>query len=376
MLARLGGDEFAIIQTEPGGDQVRVTGPADCREPAIVLANRILEQFKQPFDLGTEKVFVGSSIGISLAPADGCEPDDLLKKADLALYETKSHGRNGYSFYEPRMIAMANERQQLEADMHLALVRGEFEMHYQPIVDAQTLNLVAMEALTRWRHPLHGLIPASRFIELAEDTGLINPLGEWALRQACQDAMSWPEQIAVSVNVSAVQFRRSDVLEIALLALVESGLPPERLEIEVSETVLMEKDRNCIAVLNQFRNVGVSIALDDFGTGYSSLSYLTMFAFDKIKIDRSFTREIGKRADCTAVFSAIVGLGRTLGLEIVAEGVETEQQLALVRAIGVPQAQGYLFGQPKPLADIDFAAGHRSPAPAWTCGQAADSEVA
>jgi diguanylate cyclase (GGDEF)-like protein len=354
ILARLGGDEFAIIQSESRDDETHIKVPKDSHEAAIVLANRILEQFKQPFDLGGNKVFVGTSIGISLAPADGSEPDDLIKKADLALYETKSSGRNGYSFFDPWMMAEADERHQLEADMRVALARGEFELHYQPIVDAQTRNIVGMEALVRWRHPVHGLILPGRFIGLAEDTGLINPLGEWVLHHACQDAMAWPEHVTVAVNLSAVQFRKSNLLDVVLCALVDSGLPPERLEVEVTETVLLEKESDYITVLHQLRNVGVSVALDDFGTGYSSLSYLKTFRFDKIKIDRSFTRDIGERSDCAAIVCSIVGLGRSLGLLTTAEGVETEQQLDLVRAAGVAQAQGYLFGRPKPFAELDF----------------------
>jgi diguanylate cyclase (GGDEF)-like protein len=354
LLTRLGGDEFAMIQTLPPDGDPRSDDPADGRQAPAALAGRVLAQFRQPFDLGGHNVVVGSSIGIALAPADGSASDELLKKADLALYETKMSGSNGYRFFEPRMTAAANERLQLEADLRGGLARGEFELHYQPVVDARTLDTVAMEALVRWRHPLHGLILPGRFIAVAEDSGLINPLGEWVVRQACLDAMSWPRHVAVAVNLSAVQFRQSTLIDVVLGALVDSGLPAERLEIEVTETVLIGADSECIAMLHQLRSAGVSVALDDFGTGYSSLSYLKMFRFDKIKIDRSFTQEIGERADCAAIVCSIAGLGRSLGLVTTAEGVETEQQLELVRAAGVSQAQGYLFGRPVPFALVEL----------------------
>jgi diguanylate cyclase (GGDEF)-like protein len=357
LLARLGGDEFAIIQSLPGDDGQRGDAPDDPRQASASLAGRVVAQFKQPFNLGGHSVFVGSSIGIALAPADASEPDDLLMKADLALYEAKTSGSNGYRFFEPRMMAVANERLQLEADLRGGLARGEFELHYQPIVDARTLDTVAMEALVRWRHPQHGLILPGRFIDVAEDSGLINPLGEWVLHQACRDAMSWPRHVAVAVNLSAVQVRQSALIDVVLGALVESGLPAERLELEVTETVLIGQDSDCIAMLHQLRNAGVSVALDDFGTGYSSLSYLKMFQFDKIKIDRSFTQEIGERADCAAIVCSIAGLGRSLGLATTAEGVETEQQLELVRAAGVTLAQGYLFGRPVPFAEVELESG-------------------
>jgi diguanylate cyclase (GGDEF)-like protein len=349
MLARLGGDEFAIVQTE---SRSGFTGDDNNREAAASLARRLLMQFKQPFDLGGHKASVGASIGISLAPADGGELTDLLKKADLALYETKSSGRGAYSFFDPRMMAASDERHQLETDMRLALTRGEFELHYQPIVDAKTREIVAFEALVHWHHPIHGLIPPGRFIGIAEDTGLIGPLGAWEVRQACRDARSWPPHIAVAVNLSAIQFRESDLLDVVPRALADSGLAAERLELEVTEAALLTNEGNTIALLHQLRNVGVSLVLDDFG--YSSLQLLRMFAFDKIKIDRLLTQDIGGRDDCASIICAIVGLSRNLGLVAAAGGVETEQQLTLLRAAGVSQTQGDLFGQPTPLAGLEL----------------------
>jgi diguanylate cyclase (GGDEF)-like protein len=357
MVARFGGDEFAIIHAvsdDTPGDHRR-----DC---TVVLAGRILEAFKAPFEIEGHKMYVGTSIGIALAPYDGTDAEDLLKKADLALYETKGGGRNGFTFFDPRMTEAVAERHEIEADMRLGLARGEFELHYQPVVDVSTRALSGVEALVRWRHPEHGMMSPARFIPLAESTGLIVPLGEWVLRQACRDAMRWPEHVTVAVNLSAVQFRKRNLVEAVQRALVESGLPPHRLEIEVTETVLLEKDNDHIALLHRLKELGVSVALDDFGTGYSSLSYLTMFPFDKIKIDQSFIKDMAARSDCAAIVCSVIGLGRSLDMTTTAEGVETEEQFEIVRAAGVTLAQGYLFGKPCPVAELDIddeAAGAR-----------------
>jgi diguanylate cyclase (GGDEF)-like protein len=353
-LARLGGDEFAIIHTvsrDGAESAANVGGP---RQSAMDLANRILQIFAEPFDLDGNTVFVGCSIGISVAPMDGSEPEDLMKKADLALYEAKSAGRNRLFFFTAQMTKDADERHGLEADMRLGLARGEFELLYQPIVDVWSRKMACAEALVRWRHPVHGVMPPERFISIAEETGLIAELGEQVLRQACHDAMAWPDHVRLAVNLSAVQFRSADLVDIILRALTDAGLPPRRLEIEVTETVLLEKQSNYLAVLHQLRNAGVSVALDDFGTGYSSLSYLKMFPFDKIKIDKSFIQDITERADCAAIVTSIVGLGRGLDMMTTAEGVETERQFELVRAAGVTLAQGYLFGKPMAAALLDF----------------------
>jgi diguanylate cyclase (GGDEF)-like protein len=354
VLARFGGDEFAIIHAAAGGTKERNRGRDHRRDGSIALANRILEAFKTPFEIDGHKMYVGTSIGIALAPDDGTESEDLLKKADLALYETKAGGRNGFTFFDPRMTAAVAERHAIEADMRLGLARGEFELHYQPVIDVRTHAVAGVEALVRWRHPAHGLIPPARFIPLAESTGLIIPLGEWVLRQACRDAMSWPAHITIAVNLSAVQFRKCNLLDAVQRALIDSGLPPARLEVEVTETVLLEKDTDHIALLHRLKEIGVSVALDDFGTGYSSLSYLPMFPFDKIKIDQSFIKDMAKRADCAAIVCSVIGLGRSLDMITTAEGVETEEQFEIVRAAGVTLAQGYLFGRPCPLAELDL----------------------
>jgi diguanylate cyclase (GGDEF)-like protein len=354
VLARLGGDEFAIMQTapeidlDPGGlQQVQ-------RERAQLLAIRILEVLSEPVDIEGQTIFISSSIGIALAPQDGVDARELLKKADLALYQSKSKGRNGFSFFDPEMAEAAAERHSLKTELRLALERGEFELAYQPFVDAETRRVVGAEALLRWRHPIHGLMLPSRFIPIAEESGLIIPIGEWVLHQACRDAIHWPEHVKVAVNLSAVQFRKGNLLDVVLCALVDSGLSPERLEIEVTETVLLEREMDHVTLLHQLKNVGVSVALDDFGIGYSSLSYLKQFPFDKIKIDRSFTKDIAERAESAAIVSSVTGLGRSLGIPTIAEGVETEEQLSITRAAGVTLAQGYLFGRPRPASELDF----------------------
>jgi diguanylate cyclase (GGDEF)-like protein len=354
VLARFGGDEFAIIHPATDDTGLPDNSREHRRDGTIVLANRILEAFKTPFEIDGHKMYVGTSIGISLAPDDGTESEDILKKADLALYETKAGGRNGFTFFDARMTAAVAERHEIEADMRLGLARGEFELHYQPVIDVRTRSVSGVEALVRWRHPAHGLIPPARFIPLAESTGLIIPLGEWVLRRACQDAMSWPSHISVAVNLSAVQFRKCNLLDAVRRALTDSGLPPARLEVEVTESVLLEKDTDHIELLHRLKEIGVSVALDDFGTGYSSLSYLTMFPFDKIKIDQSFIKDMAERADCAAIVCSVIGLGRSLDMTTTAEGVETEEQFEIIRAAGVTLAQGYLFGKPCPVAELDL----------------------
>jgi predicted signal transduction protein with EAL and GGDEF domain len=364
LLARFGGDEFAVVHAiPPAGEPPLPPGPAPEGTPhdsSIVLANRILEAFKEPFDVDGHKMYVGTSIGIALAPDDGTDPEELLKRADLALYETKAAGRNGLTFFHPRMTEVVAERQEMEADMRLGLARGEFELYYQPIVDVRTREVSGVEALMRWRHPDHGLVMPARFIPLAETTGLIIPLGEWALQQACRDAMRLPAHITVAVNLSAAQFRKGNVYDAVRRVLDDSGLPPERLEVEVTETVLLlEKEAESIDLLHRLKELGVSVALDDFGTGYSSLSYLKLFPFDKIKIDQSFIKDMAERADSAAIVCSVVGLGRSLDMITTAEGVETEAQLEMIRAAGVILAQGYLFGRPCPFAELKL--GEESP---------------
>jgi diguanylate cyclase (GGDEF)-like protein len=344
VVARLGGDEFAIIQS----------GEIKQREGAIGLANRILRAITEPYDINGTEVCIGTSIGVALAPQDGLDAGDLMKKADLALYETKSEGRDGFRLYHPRMIEKAQTRHHLEKDLREAISRKEFELHYQPIIDVATRRPIGVEALVRWRHPQDGLLPPIRFIPLAEETGLIVPLGEWVLRKACADAATWPPHIKVAVNLSAVQFKKSDLLNVVLGALRESGLAPGRLELEITETVLLESEINLLDMMRQLKNLGVTIALDDFGTGYSSLSYLAMYPIDKIKIDKSFTQGLTRRPECAAIVSSVTTLGYGLDITTAAEGVETEQQFRLLHAAGVNVVQGYLFGRPCPISELDF----------------------
>ena len=344
VLARLGGDEFAILQA----------GEESQWEDASALADRIVELMTQPYDINGNKVSIGTSIGIALAPADGIEPSELMKKADLALYRMKSEGRNGYRFFDAQMTADADALHRLEHDLREAIARGELEVFYQPVIDVQTCTPVGTEALVRWRHPQRGYIPPDQFIPLAEETGLIVPIGEFVLQRACADAATWLPHIKVAVNLSLVQFRKGNLLDVILCALVESGLAPERLELEITESVLLENELEILSVIRQLKNLGVSLALDDFGTGYSSLSCLTKFPFDKIKIDKSFTQNMAKRAECAAIVASVRALGRGLNIVTTAEGVETEQQFELLRSAGVNLVQGYLFGRPCPAAELDW----------------------
>jgi diguanylate cyclase (GGDEF)-like protein/PAS domain S-box-containing protein len=343
-VARLGGDEFAILATADG----------DQREAAIATANRLLGAVAAPCDLDGHHVNIGTSVGIALAPEHGTDVDQLVKNADLALYKAKSEGRDAYRIFEDAMGVEVRTRRAHQIDLRNALSNDEFELYYQPIVDIQTRQTASIEALIRWHHPQRGMIPPADFIPLAEESGLINQIGEWVLRKACSDALHWPPHIKVSVNLSAVQFRKIGPIDSFCQTLRESGLQPERLELEITESVLLQGNADNVETLHRLRLMGISIVLDDFGTGYSSLSYLRMFPFDKIKIDRSFVHELAKNADCAAIVSAVAGLGRSLRIDTVAEGVETEDQLLLVHAAGCTHAQGYLFGRPCPVAELKF----------------------
>jgi diguanylate cyclase (GGDEF)-like protein len=342
-LARLGGDEFAIIQ------------PAcnDQRSDAIDLAMRIERLIAQPFQLPGNRVEIGTSIGIALSPEQGDDLEQLLKKADLALYRSKSAGRNCHTIYDEAMSAELEARNTLEADLRDAIARCEFEVHYQPFYDLQTGRRRGLEALVRWRHPVKGLIPPDQFIPLAEETGLIVALGEWVLRQACNDATSLPPELKVAVNLSPVQFKQAELFDVIRSALDNSGLAPERLEIEITESVLLERAAENRAFLEHLKRMGVSLALDDFGTGYSSLSYLTTFPFDKIKIDKSFISGMAERQRSGAIISSIVTLARGLDISVTAEGVETRDQLDRLKALGVNFAQGYLLGRPVPIGELE-----------------------
>jgi predicted signal transduction protein with EAL and GGDEF domain len=341
-VARLGGDEFAILQTVD----------SDQKDCAIVFANKILQALTEPYVLDGYKVMIGTSIGIALAPDNGTDPDQLLRNADLALYRTKAQGRNGYRFFEPWMEEAARSRRALEGDLRNAVARAEFELYYQTVIDIRTQEVCGTEALVRWHHPQRGLVSPDQFISLAEETGLIIPLGEWILRKACADAAPWPAHIKVAVNLSAVQFGKGDLLDIVTRALADANLAPERLELEVTESILLRNNGDNLAILNELKSLGVSVVLDDFGTGYSSLSYLQMFPFDKLKIDKSFVAELSNRAECAAIVCAVIGLGRSLGIGTTAEGVETREQFDLLRAAGCREAQGYLLSRPVPVSEL------------------------
>lgn len=345
VLARLGGDEFAIIQQ----------AETDQRAAAIALANRIFDLIAKPFNIEGNEVNIATSIGIALAPEHATDPDNLLKMADIALYRAKSAGRNGYCFFDPAMSVAADARHELEIELRRAIQQNELELYYQPIVDTKTRIICGAEALVRWRHPTKGMILPDQFIPLAEETGLITQLGERVLSTACSDAASWPAGIKLAVNLSAIQFRKSNLPDVVMYALAQSGLPPERLELEITETALIESAAECLPALQQFKNLGIAIALDDFGTGYSSLSQLTMFPFDKIKIDRSFTQNMTKRAESSAIIMAALTLAKNLDIEITAEGVETIEQYRLLRLAGVTSLQGFLFKAPCPVSEIDFS---------------------
>ena len=337
-VARLGGDEFAVLQNIQG----------DQDDVAAVLAARIIEAVGEPFSLDGHQVIVGTSIGIALCPADGNEPDQLLKNADLALYRAKSEGPNTFRFFEQRMDSEARARYEIEVDLRRSTPSKDFEIYYQLLVDAHSQEVVGCEGLVRWLHPKHGLVAPDVFIPIAESTGLITALGEWVLRRACQDAVAWPPHIKVAINLSPIQFRNGNIVEIVASALLNSELAPERLELEITESVLLQKDESNLSKLHRLKSLGVSVVLDDFGLGYSSLSYLRTFPFDKVKIDRSFVAEISTRSDCAAVVCAITALAKSLDMATTAEGVETAEQFELLRVAGCNEMQGYLFGKPCP----------------------------
>jgi diguanylate cyclase (GGDEF)-like protein/PAS domain S-box-containing protein len=340
-VARLGGDEFAVVQIGRSEEAA-----------ATVLAGRLVEVISAPYEIDDHQIVIGVSIGISLSPQDGDDPDELLKNADLALYRAKADGRGTYRFFETGMDARAQARRLLEMDLRAALQRNEFVVYYQPIRDVGSDRVVAFEALLRWNHPQRGLISPINFIPLAEETGLIVQLGELVLRGACADAAKWPDDVGVAVNLSPVQFKNPNLIASVTGALAASGLTARRLELEITESVLLQNSEATLTTLHELRAMGVRISLDDFGTGYSSLSYLRSFPFDKIKIDRSFVSELGTCGDSVAIIRAVTGLGRSLGIVTTAEGVENDEQLELLRREGCIQAQGYLFSKPRPASDV------------------------
>jgi diguanylate cyclase (GGDEF)-like protein/PAS domain S-box-containing protein len=344
VLARLGGDEFAIVQDREN----------DQHGDAGALASRIIDIISQPFNIEGNEVNIATSIGIALAPEHATNSESLMKMADLALYRAKSAGRNGYRFFDPEMSMAASARHELENELRRAIQNDELELHYQPVVESKTLQVCGAEALIRWRHPTKGLILPDQFIPLAEETGMITQIGEWLLQTACTEAANWPNDIKVAINLSAIQFRKNNLIDIVICALAQSGLPPERLELEITETALIESATECLPVLRQFKNLGIAIALDDFGTGYSSLSQLMMFPFDKIKVDKSFTQNLTRRTECAAIIAATLTLARSLDIATTAEGVETVEQYRLLRLAGVTSLQGYLFQSPCQSGQLDF----------------------
>jgi len=341
-VARMGGDEFAIVQ-------MQVAQPSD----ATALAQRVIEEVSEPYEIDGHQVVVGASVGISVSVTDGPSSDLLLRNADLALYRAKSGGRGTLRFFEPEMDAQMQTRRLMESDLRRALVGHEFEVHYQPIVNLQSNEISAFEALIRWQHSERGMVSPAAFIPLAEEIGLIVPLGEWVLRTACSAAAGWPDHTKICVNLSPVQFRSRGLVEVVIGALATSGLRPGRLELEITETVLLADTEATLAVLHQLRGLGVRIAMDDFGTGYSSLSYLQTFPFDRIKIDRSFVKGVAEDIGSLNIVRAVAALAKGIGMATTAEGVETQEQLDAVKAEGCTEMQGFLFSRALPSRDIE-----------------------
>jgi diguanylate cyclase (GGDEF)-like protein/PAS domain S-box-containing protein len=338
-VARLGGDEFAIVQTA-------VKNPAEVAD----LATRVLDAIRAPYECLGHQVTSDASIGIALAPQHGADLDQILKNADLAMYAAKSAGRRTWRFFEPTMDAQVKARRMLETDLRKAVADGALEVYYQPCVSLQSNTITGCEALVRWRHAERGMISPAEFIPIAEETGLINELGEWVLAVACAEAATWPDDVKLAVNVSPVQFRSGTLALKIVAALATSGLQANRLELEITEAVLIRDDDAALEILHQLRAIGVRIALDDFGTGYSSLSYLQRFPFDKIKIDRCFVNDIAEPGG-SSIVQAVVNIAAARHMTTTAEGVETLRQLELLRALGCTEMQGYLFSPPRPAAE-------------------------
>ena len=353
-VARLGGDEFAVLQ---------------CGTPqplgSTALARRIIAVLSEPFNLGGSTAQIGASIGIAIAPFDGENPDALLKSADLAMYRAKAEGRGILRYFEPQMDARTQARRALEADLRQALAQDQFHLQYQPQLNLSERAVTGVEALLRWAHPVRGNIPPVEFIALAEETGLIVPIGRWVLERACRDALQWPETVRVAVNVSLVQFSKGHVLHDVRAALQKSGLTPARLEVEITESVLMQDQQQTLALMNDLRQMGVELAMDDFGTGYSSLNYLLNFPLNRIKIDRAFIQNVDVSPDAQAIVRAVTGLGVSLGMAVMAEGIETLAQLKAARQQGCFEVQGYIFSQPRPASDIASLIDTLARSPVW-----------
>jgi diguanylate cyclase (GGDEF)-like protein/PAS domain S-box-containing protein len=341
MLARLNSDEFAIVETE-------LARPED----AALLSRRLIEAIADPFLIDGHSVVIGATIGIAMAPGDGDDFEKLLKNADMALSRAKKETRGTFSFFEAEMDARAQTRRKIEIDLRDAIQNDVLRPYYQPLIDLSSGRITGFEALVRWPDPERGMISPGEFIPVAEETGLINGLGGMILRRSCMDAANWPGDVRVAVNLSPAQFRTGNLLSIVMDALKQSGLPPKRLELEITETLLLEKSSQVLASLHALRALGVRMSMDDFGTGYSSLSYLRSFPFDKIKIDQSFVRDLASNRDAQAIIRSIVSLGKGLGVTITAEGVETEAELSCLRAEGCHEGQGFLFSRARPNDEI------------------------
>jgi len=340
-VARLGGDEFAIIMTQ-------MQEPTD----AASLSKRIRESIIKPYQIEGHQIVTDISIGISVAPYDAQDAVPLLRNADMALYGAKDDGRGTYRFFEPEMNIRIKLRRELEMDLRKALVGKEFELYYQPLVDLQSNEVNGFEALLRWNHPKRGLVSPADFIPIAEETGLIIPLGEWVLKSACYEAVDWPDHLKVAVNLSPAQLNNRNLLNVVTAALAETGMPARKLQLEITETVLLQNTFATLATLHELRKLGVQIALDDFGTGYSSLSYLRSFPFDKIKIDRSFIQDLSNGAEPVAIVQAVANLAKCLNMTSTAEGVETQQQMDMLQSMGCTEMQGYLFSRARPAHEI------------------------
>jgi diguanylate cyclase (GGDEF)-like protein len=346
-MARLGGDEFAILQPGPQ------PGAAEA------LATKIIDVLSQPVMIDEHELQSGVSVGISIAPNDGMLADHLMKCADLALYRAKADGRGKFRFFEPDMDARLQAKRALEQDLRKAIAAGEFSLVYQPQVRAASGELSGFETLLRWQHSTRGPVSPAEFIPIAEETGLIIPLGEWVLRHACTEAAKWPDSLRLAVNLSPVQFKSRGLVSMVTQALASARLPAERLELEITEAVLLQDEGGTRTALHQLRALGIRISMDDFGTGYSSLSYLRSFPFDKIKIDRSFVHDSDRKPDGLAIIRAMTSLGESLGIETTAEGVETPEQMELIRREGCSEAQGFLISKPLSPADAErFISAH------------------
>jgi diguanylate cyclase (GGDEF)-like protein len=341
LAARLGGDEFGIIQS-------RVEDESEASD----LAERVVQSLSGPYDVCGHRVTIGASVGVAITAGATASPDELIHQADLALYRVKADGRQSFSFYHQDMDARVESRRKLEMDLHVAIEKQQFAVYFQPTVRLNDNSVAGFEALVRWNHPERGLVSPAEFIPIAEETGLINPIGHWVLMEACKQAATWPPQMSVAVNLSPVQFRQATLPLQILNALSKSGLDPSRLELEITEAVLLKDSESTQEMLRQLRDIGVRIALDDFGTGYSSLSYLSRFQFDKIKIDRSFVSDMNTRNDALSIVRAITALGADLGMTVTAEGVETEEQLAQLRTVHCSEVQGFYFSKPKAAGDL------------------------